>query len=60
MCRWDSREPASRRSLDKSFPIAMQVGPDLLCDVPQEVRCRLWMALLQDPSLAEAFRVSLD
>ncbi|GAX84229.1 hypothetical protein CEUSTIGMA_g11652.t1 [Chlamydomonas eustigma] len=36
--------------------VDVQVGPDLYCNVPQEIRCRLWIALLEDPTLAEPFR----
>lgn len=31
--------------------LASQVGPVLYEDAPQELRSRLWMALLADPSL---------
>jgi len=41
---------------EKDAPVDVQVGFQLFEDSPQELRSRLWMALLHHPELAERFQ----
>lgn len=36
---------------ERDAPVDVQVGPVLYEDAPQELRSRMWMALLNDPNL---------
>jgi hypothetical protein len=46
---------ALSQSRDK--PIDVQIGFTVYIDVAQEMRSRLWLALLKDPTLAAPFQV---
>jgi len=40
----------------RDAPVDVQIGFQVMEDAPQELRSRLWMALLQHPELAERFQ----
>lgn len=39
-------------------PVDIQIGDQVYEDMPQEMRSRLWFVLLEQPQLAEPFKVS--
>ncbi|KAG7673898.1 hypothetical protein KSW81_007078 [Nannochloris sp. 'desiccata'] len=43
----------------RDSPIDVQIGFQVMEDAPQELRSRLWMALLQHPELVESFQAIL-
>lgn len=48
---------ALHQSRDKTVDV--QIGFTVFLDVPQEMRSRLWLVLIQEPALAVPFQVRL-
>jgi hypothetical protein len=44
--------------VERDAPVDVQIGPQLYERAPQELRSRLWMALLDNPSLATSVKHS--
>jgi hypothetical protein len=56
--QWRPNGSACLHQAERGAPVDVQIGPQLYEDAPQELRSRLWVALLDNASLARRVEAS--